>query len=622
MRFRNDISFLRALSVLIVMFFHFKIPFFEGGFIGVDVFFVISGFLMTKIVLKDIDENKFSLKEFYLKRIKRIIPPLLILLVFVLVISVVFFLPSDIRLNAKYVFLSEFFISNIYFWKYLDYFASHDNILLHTWSLGVEWQFYMIYPILILLLKKLYLRRHVVFWRIMIGITVLSFILMVVIAPIDNNFAFYMLPTRFWELSIGGLAFYLSQLFSSSKTVKQIVVYGSILAILFSVLFFSSNFLWPSWYTLIPVVATVLILMLNYNATFFDSAFVKFFGDTSYSLYLWHWPWFVFFQYFGFIEGKYTVILIVISVLSAFLSYRFIESRKSAANLKIITILFLGISVIASVLFFKADILKSLSIYKDEKFKIGDYFASYEPKIETQFNPCKCFISNDKTFSKHYNLKKCLTFDRNRRNILLMGDSHAAQFSSSLREVKDFNILEANAGFTFPFLNARGRSNTVPLMHYMYEDFIPKEHKKIDLVILSVHWLMKENAYMNYTDAEIIAGIKETVNYLNKYSLDYLIIGQSESYTLPYPRIAMLGYLGRDEKEFINEKAERLNNMIKKEIPADKFIDIYCSPFIQHIHSDAQTPYMIDSNHFSKFGADQVVKNLILPRIEEKLNRK
>ena len=155
MKFRTDISFLRAVSVLVVMLFHFQVKPFQGGFIGVDVFFVISGFLMTQIILKGMDTEKFSLKQFYIKRINRIIPPLQILLLFVLFISVVFFFQSDLRLNAKYAFLANFFVSNIYFWKYIDYFSSTDNILLHTWSLGVEWQFYLIYPLLILLLKPL-----------------------------------------------------------------------------------------------------------------------------------------------------------------------------------------------------------------------------------------------------------------------------------------------------------------------------------------------------------------------------------------------------------------------------------------------------------------------------------
>lgn len=207
MKFRTDISFLRALSVIIVMFFHFGIPGFSGGFIGVDVFFVISGFLMTQIILRNFEKETFSLKDFYTKRVKRIIPPLQVVLLFVLLISSVFFFQSDIKLNAKYVLLADYFVSNIYFWNYQDYFTSTDNILLHSWTLGVEWQFYMIYPVILLVLRKIYFNRRKIFWIILTALCISSFLLMVGIGRSSVNFIFYMLPTRFWELSIGGLAY-------------------------------------------------------------------------------------------------------------------------------------------------------------------------------------------------------------------------------------------------------------------------------------------------------------------------------------------------------------------------------------------------------------------------------
>ena len=135
--FRYDIGALRALSVLSVVLYHFKVPFFSGGFMGVDVFFVISGFLMSKIILEGFSKENFSLKIFYYKRIYRIFPALIVLLLFILLLSNIFFFASDSRLNAKYSFLSLFFISNLYYWLYINYFelASQANILLHTWSL-------------------------------------------------------------------------------------------------------------------------------------------------------------------------------------------------------------------------------------------------------------------------------------------------------------------------------------------------------------------------------------------------------------------------------------------------------------------------------------------------------
>src|SRR5690606_34861538 len=179
MEFRYDIGILRAIAVLIVLFFHFRIPGFDGGFIGVDVFFVISGFLMTKIVLGGFSRDSFSLLDFYTKRARRIIPPLLVLGVIVVLLSALLFFNRDAAQNGKNVLLGSLFVSNVYFWLYNGYFdsASQDNIFLHSWSLAVEWQFYMLFPVLLMPLKRMYLRRRKLFNAIFIAATIASFVL-------------------------------------------------------------------------------------------------------------------------------------------------------------------------------------------------------------------------------------------------------------------------------------------------------------------------------------------------------------------------------------------------------------------------------------------------------------
>lgn len=620
MKFRTDISFLRAVSVIIVMLFHFQVAGFSGGFIGVDVFFVISGFLMTQITLKSFDKDNFSLRNFYIKRAKRIIPPLHFMLYFVLAISVVLFLKTDLKLNAKYTFLSNLFVSNIYFWKYQDYFTSDDNILLHTWSLGVEWQFYLIYPIILLLLKRVYVKAKNMFWIILSALTILSFLIMIFLHNTDNNFAFYMLPSRFWELSIGGIAYGLSY-FQGFKNGKKITIATlSVMVIMACSVLISDKMIWPSPYTVLPVLSTVLILAVNVNTMVFDNKLVKTLGDISYSLYLWHWPWFILFKYFGFLDPGHIVLLILVSVLSAVISFYFVEKKKIFASGTFLILSTILIALLSAVLFLKPKTASQLSVYRDKKYAIGEYFTNYSKKKEFQFNPCNCFISDKKTLSDYDNTK-CLKLSDTLKNVMLIGDSHAAQYSSSLREKKQFNIIEADAGFTFPFLNARGRANTIPLNHFIFNDFMPKNHQKIDLVIFSAHWLMNENPYVNYSEDQIKSGLQELIKYFHKYEIKYLVIGQSESYTLPYPRIAMLMQLGRKEKEFVNPKALWFNNMVKQIIPKENYIEIYNSKEIDHLNKDKTVPYMIDSNHYSKYGADQVINKLVYNRVITKLDR-
>ena len=158
MKFRYDINALRALAVISVFLFHLKIPLFSGGFIGVDVFYTISGFLMSKIVIDGLQKNTFSIWDFYSKRIKRIVPALLFLIFMITSVGYFIFLPNDYKTNDVNAFSSLLFYSNFHYWKdSLNYFRQQadSNIFLHTWSLSVEWQFYMIYPLFLLVLKKL-----------------------------------------------------------------------------------------------------------------------------------------------------------------------------------------------------------------------------------------------------------------------------------------------------------------------------------------------------------------------------------------------------------------------------------------------------------------------------------
>ncbi|WP_313098804.1 acyltransferase family protein [Epilithonimonas sp.] len=615
MHFRSDISFLRAISVLIVMFFHFQINGFSGGFIGVDVFFVISGFLMTQIILKGIDSNTFSLKQFYIKRINRIIPPLQILLLFVLLISVVFFFKTDLKLNAKYTFLADFFVSNIYFWRYIDYFSSTDNILLHTWSLGVEWQFYLIYPIFFLFLKSITKNKEKRFWSFVLGLSFLSFLWMIKVSSTDNNFAFYMLPSRFWELSIGGLAYIMGKNNKLNYTPKIVIVTAGIIAIILCSIFINERNIWPSFYTIIPVLSTVAILGMDIDIKIFSNRLVKFFGDISYSLYLWHWPWFILFKYFGFLGGYYTIVLIALSILSAYLSFRLIEKNSKFNNINFAIISSITVASIATIIFFKPNLISSFSIYKSEKFQIADYENKYkETKKDKQFNPCHCFITNSQKIGD-YDFKNCLKISTDKKNVLLIGDSHSAQYSSSLRKLRNINLLEASAGYVFPFPDSRGKKDTKQLMDYVFRDFIPQNHKKIDLIIISAHWLMKKNPNLHYSNQEIKSELIRTISYLEKYHINYLFLGQTEAYSISYPKILMLKNLGRTEQDFLINDAQKTNEILKSIIPARHYIDLYESKEINKIDGQGKTPYMFDGNHYSEYGARQVVENIIMKRL-------
>jgi len=207
MQFRKDINGLRAIAVVFVVLFHFFPHYFSGGFVGVDIFFVISGYLMTKIICGKLDNENFSLIQFYLARVRRIFPALLLLLLVILIFGWFYFSPPDFRTFGKQFASSATFLSNIVYWMDSGYFSavSRDNWLLHTWSLSVEWQFYILYPIALMLLYKTFngLRFYIGF----IVATVLLFILSVITSVTDPDMSFYLLPFRAWEMMVGNCSF-------------------------------------------------------------------------------------------------------------------------------------------------------------------------------------------------------------------------------------------------------------------------------------------------------------------------------------------------------------------------------------------------------------------------------
>jgi len=207
MQFRKSINALRALAVLSVVLFHFQISGFAGGFVGVDVFFVISGFLMTGIIFKGLQAQNFSIINFYVSRARRIIPALVALCAALLIFGFIYLPLDDYRETIRSIKSSLFFSSNFMFAKTGNYFDAplHENWLLHTWSLSVEWQFYLVYPLILMGLHKLFGTQKTKISLIFLAIASLA--TSIYISNTDPVFAFYMLPTRAWELIVGGLVF-------------------------------------------------------------------------------------------------------------------------------------------------------------------------------------------------------------------------------------------------------------------------------------------------------------------------------------------------------------------------------------------------------------------------------
>jgi peptidoglycan/LPS O-acetylase OafA/YrhL len=335
MLFRTDINGLRAFAVLAVVLFHFNIAGFDGGFSGVDMFFVISGYLMTSIIFGKLDKNSFSILEFYLARAKRIIPALFFLCLFLLLVGWFILPPSEFKTLGKQTVGASTFLSNFIFFKGAGYFdsASHEKWLLHTWSLSVEWQFYIIYPIVIVFIRKLF-SKNFSRWFVL-GTAIVSLLVSALLPPNFSAFEFYMLPTRAWEMMAGGLVY----LFAPKISPKLSAIWEllGIAIILGSIFLLDASLSWPGIYAVIPVIGVAMVIFANRNASLLTgNRIAQYLGSVSYSLYLWHWPIVVGLHLYDVFDSHtFKLAGILLSLLLAHLSYAFIESRwRSPVSLK------------------------------------------------------------------------------------------------------------------------------------------------------------------------------------------------------------------------------------------------------------------------------------------------
>jgi peptidoglycan/LPS O-acetylase OafA/YrhL len=339
--YRPDIDGLRAVAVLVVVLFHAKLGF-TGGFIGVDVFFVISGFLITSLIMRELEQQQFSFRAFWERRVRRIVPAVACTVVACLVIGWFVLLPKDYDQLAGSAIAQVTLVANIYFWRSIGYFdvVATDRPLLHTWSLAVEEQFYLGWPIILYGAYRLgLLRRN---YRSVLGVGVVCLAgLCVAQCGVERHqeAAFYLLPTRTWELLCGAtVALLPERAVIASPVLRELLSWIGFLAIIFPACQYTENTNFPGIAAVPPCIGTALLIWANkprsqapsqptYLFRVLSRPALVFIGLISYSLYLWHWPVIVFSSYWAVHPfSVFTrVSLILLSFLLAVLSWKYVE---------------------------------------------------------------------------------------------------------------------------------------------------------------------------------------------------------------------------------------------------------------------------------------------------------
>jgi len=488
--YRAEVNGLRGIAVMGVVFYHAEIVLqsfriFPGGFLGVDVFFVISGYLMTSIILKEYQTNQsFSFINYYKRRIRRLLPALLVVIFGTSIFSYFFLLPVHFEEFIKSVAASIFFFSNFFFHFSGQAYGAQvlsEIPLLHTWSLSVEEQFYIVYPI-VLLGMLIFLKKQI---KLILIILIFSSLVFASITNLNHqSFNFYMLPSRAWELLFGALlGININQLsISKDKKKKGILAILGFLILLFSFAFFDNTRVHPTYLTLIPVIATYLIIQDTNKENFINRLLsfriLVFLGLISYSFYLWHHPIFSFAKIIG-VGDKSSIIkffFIILSIFLAFLTYKLVEKpfRKEGEKiLNISKINILGGSIILVII----TLYSFVGHQKTQYPAIAQYLYKKTWFVtKTYFKPC----FQRKTFFCSFNENK------NNSTVFLVGNSIMASIQEELKiELinKNLNFIPmTNGGCDFLQVNNNEKETC---NEKMFKNRIKKiEDKKESTIIL------------------------------------------------------------------------------------------------------------------------------------------
>ena len=491
--YRPDIDGLRALAVILVILYHANIPFIGGGYIGVDVFFVISGFLITSSINKEMLNKSFSFKQFYLRRIRRIIPVLVFIMLIVTIPSYLFLLANHLEIYSRTLVHTLLSTYNFYFWiNNSGYFVENSEFapLLHTWSLSVEEQFYVIWPPLLLLLHyKLNFKKRLIFIS---AIIILGIVLSVYLTRVDPNFAYFLLPARMFELSMGaGLAMFWEKLPDISKLRNHFISALGVLLILIPAIVLNKLSFFPGIHALWPCLGTVLLIYsgkVHDKRGFANSILQKkglvFIGLLSYSLYLWHWPIFVFIKYLGFdLVGFIRIFAFILTFLLSYFSWRFVEQpfrfRYKFNFGKTIRII-----ILPSVL-----VIGGIYAIIDSKNGFPERFPNLAEFNKKENYPNKV---RKNCFGKYKvgNCDECyLGFKKDSLDGMLIGDSfanHTAAFLDVLAKDAGLYIHDSAAG-GFPLLNNIGEAG-FPSYPKEYAEERIQFAKKFKNVFIATNW--------------------------------------------------------------------------------------------------------------------------------------
>jgi peptidoglycan/LPS O-acetylase OafA/YrhL len=615
MKYRPDIDGLRAVAVLPVLFYHAGVPGFPGGFVGVDIFFVISGFVITARLKEDLVRSTFSILDFYERRVRRIFPALLFVFALTWLASLVLLLPSEMVDFSRSLAAAGYFSSNFYFWKGSGYFdtASALRPLLHTWSLAVEEQFYIFMPIAMYLgYRFLNSRWKLLFWPAAVA----SLILSEAVGKTAPAASFFLLPTRAWELLLGALLI-LTPPPRIPTRFGQVGAATGLVMIAYSVFLFNETTPFPGLNALYPCLGSALLIYFNTERVTLIGRVLSLgpmvqVGRISYSLYLVHWPMIVMSHYYLIRspQGLEVIGVILASFALAIFSFRFVETpfRKPKHETSRTRVLSLAIASLAAT-FVVGSVGALLNGFPSR-------FPDYHEENVAGFGGWQigaCFLSPGEPIAQ-WDRGRCTITTGHGENLLLWGDSFAAHYAPGIvinKDNIDANVIQYTSAGCPPILSYY--SYKIPLCSQFNAHALDliKDYD-VKTVVLSARWDLL--AHRGTAD------LHETIAKVRALGADVFVIGEPPEFGLD---VQSLGYRLRDVPPIDGSSSWKIANFnpaIDDGLRAQAADAVLIEPIKELCEGD-MCPYRIngsfvytDYGHFSAEGSDYAVKKYF-PRL-------
>lgn len=656
--YRPDIDGLRAVAVFSVVVFHAYPDRFKGGFIGVDIFFVISGFLISLIILSNLEKGAFSYREFYIRRARRIFPALSLILFSSLVMGWFLLMPDEYMQLGKHVASGTTFISNFVLWGESGYFdsAADAKVLLHLWSLAIEEQFYIFWPLILGVLW----RRQWNFLRVMALLALASFVINVVTARYNATAAFYSPLSRFWELMVGGMLAYVT-LHRSARLARHKNVQSVLGFVLLGAgfLFINRERLFPSWWALLPTCGAFLIISAGpqawLNKTFLSNRWAVWLGLISYPLYLWHWLGLFVYRELeadardAGIAQAAKLVTLLLCVLLSWVTLKWIERPLRFGRQPPVML----------VLFFAVMGLAGWSVWR---FQGVDQRDLYQPVVTGKVVSLSHIphehlaVVNPRRTDDRQEVDRCALLSADKRSadyvknncyregdLLLVGDSHAASLYPALKThlaAYGHPLSQMTAAYCLPVVQAFGNGmgaalneRCADINRYIIDEV--QRHKPKAMIVSAYYYQWGFKHDPKWTDPNYVSNLEEQVRALTAAGVPVILVGQFPIYDRALPKILATEFQGE-----MPPSPRGQDGLVRPALEVDKVLAAMAKrsgahyiSVIDHLCNAAEgclrtVPLQgvveatsFDYGHLSEAGAEYVAESLLVGRIHAILNQ-